>query len=968
MFALWALSAADNQEAVEVQQNKLSVSDIEPDKPTDEIADGDAKLEKKMNMGVGGYQVIPNFMVSHGAKKVEVNNREGCENVCDQHKDCHSFSYRAGDKRCFWSTYALHYDSKFAFFMKITKMDDMGRMKATGKYKRFDNIAYHEKGWRKLVSDQSGCEDLCNKMNRCGAYSYREYDQLCMMSGDSVKFDTDFTYYERNMPPPTDKKEMMLLEGKDDEEDVEKIPPAVIKESSLAKAARIITKKAQLGMKKIKKEAKEMEGEQHETDDTEAREERMRQQMSQSMIEREHKNAEIKKIENLNSETGRIKGKAASTAAEAREKATSRVQNAFQEGYKKAEAKNREPYEQQIREISTKGRKSMEEHTGKIDRVARMMEKKQKEKEKKETTQKEVKAKATETELKAKAVRRVKISSLKRYAADHVKHQTLRAKNEDKLKRILVIAEKRRKREKVRKELKIKKIALEKKKKQEKKVQDEKERKEKVTHEANVKEEERKHVEYARKRKEQSHKEIDKKEQIHKRKMKAEELKAKLEQAKRDAAELSEKHKEREAKIGQCEERRVKGQFVTYAYARTTTFTSAMSPSEKYGSEAEYNGMLRIQNGLGNKKQHAYLKFSANGNKIVDEDRDLMLGESNDMQEHIGKREVSPEAAVIDTSNNIVANAANDAIIQKSKAEYVARRRWVDRRRRWSVEPVVPDRRRDALASRRRELTERRRRSLTALETGVRKAVLKVFKFGGPAAKLVVKAVNCGWERSTLDYKGAAKLAVPESFESLRRELFSQSLLGIKEGEAQQLSAEDSAQTGYWGQRHNLLGDSGDDSRRRAGPSGRPPPVLPIPVPYTPDRRRYIDRRRRFPEPKARPGEHDPTAPPPSARRRRFVGQTAGTVYVPEGNNIWVSIALSANIIGVMRAADKMCFEVTGGGPTEPVILGSERSTNKPYLQLNVMGQSGARRRRCSQVVALEALTTPTSSSPSTTT
>ena len=36
----------------------------------------------------------------------------------------------------------------------------------------------------------------------------------------------------------------------------------------------------------------------------------------------------------------------------------------------------------------------------------------------------------------------------------------------------------------------------------------------------------------------------------------------------------------------------------------------------------------RVQNGLGNKKQRAYLKFSANGNKIVDESEEVMLGES----------------------------------------------------------------------------------------------------------------------------------------------------------------------------------------------------------------------------------------------------------------------------------------------------------------------------------------------------
>jgi len=318
----------------------------------------------------------------------------------------------------------------------------------------------------------------------------------------------------------------------------------------------------------------------------------------------------------------------------------------------------------------------------------------------------------------------------------------------------------------------------------------------------------------------------------------------------------------------------------------------------------------------------------------------------------------SSSAPVASTSENVVENAQNKEIILKSKVEYVARRRWVDRRRRWSVEPVVSDRRRDALASRRRELTQRRRRSITALETSIRKAQLKVFKFGGPAAKLEVKASNCNWERPTLNYGDASKLSVPESW---RRALRSQSLVEVGEGDTAELGEHDAAQFGYWGAQHHhkLLGDASDsandeDSRRRAVPSSRPPPVLPIPAPYMPDRRRYIDRRRRFPTPGEQPGEVDPTAPPPTARRRRFVGQTTGTVYVPEGNNIWVTIPLSANIIGVMRSVDRLCLEITGGGPTQPVILGSELSTNKPYLELNVVGQAGARRRRCSQQVALE--------------
>merc|ERR1711939_879407 len=299
---------------------------------------------------------------------------------------------------------------------------------------------------------------------------------------------------------------------------------------------------------------------------------------------------------------------------------------------------------------------------------------------------------------------------------------------------------------------KIQHIADQRAKKHEKLMSDEKERKEKVTHEANVKEEERKTVEVARKVKEQSHKEIAKKEHVNKRQLKAQEMEQKLENAKKGAAELNDKHKEHTVKVGKCEERRIKGQYITYAYARTTAFASAISPATRYGADSAYNGMLRVQNGLGRLKQSAYLKFSATGNKIVDESEVLL-------QESVSAK--GPISVAI--SNSVVDNAKNIAIIEKGKAQYVARRRWVDRRRRWAVEPVISERRRDPLASRRRELTERRRRSLAALESSVTKAVLKVFKFGGPAGKLEVRAVNCNFERGSLDWTTAQGLAVPES-------------------------------------------------------------------------------------------------------------------------------------------------------------------------------------------------------------
>ena len=44
---------------------------------------------------------------------------------------------------------------------------------------------------------------------------------MCNLAGDSVKYDTDFNYYERNMPPPHDPEEEKLISGDDEEEEGE---------------------------------------------------------------------------------------------------------------------------------------------------------------------------------------------------------------------------------------------------------------------------------------------------------------------------------------------------------------------------------------------------------------------------------------------------------------------------------------------------------------------------------------------------------------------------------------------------------------------------------------------------------------------------------------------------------------------------------------------------------------------------
>lgn len=267
----------------------------------------------------------------------------------------------------------------------------------------------------------------------------------------------------------------------------------------------------------------------------------------------------------------------------------------------------------------------------------------------------------------------------------------------------------------------------------------------------------------------------------------------------------------------------------------------------------------------------------------------------------------------------------------------------MDRRRRWAAPVVKAARRRSVLSSRRRALVARRRRSVN-LESAVMKATLKVFKFGGPASKLTVKTVSCSWKRATINWGNSGKLSLPEG---LRERVLAASLTEIQETSSVSLETYDAEQEGYW-------------ARRRRAKAKLPKIRIPIRRPYVPARRRYVDRRRRFRAPKALPKKASSSPPKPTSRRRRIQGKTAGTAFAPAQNNVWVAINLSPNMVGVMRSVDKMCFEISGGGPSQPVVLGSEKSTNKPYLILNVKSKGGSRRRRCSAVVALTALTKKT--------
>merc|ERR1711871_135769 len=163
----------------------------------------------------------------------------------------------------------------------------------------------------------------------------------------------------------------------------------------------------------------------------------------------------VKAIENMNMETGKIAGLRMVDVDETKAKATKRIQTAFQEGFQKGTSKNQDAYNKRVKEIADKGRKSAEEHAGKVTKMAKTLEKTGKEKEKKETTQKEMQVKEFKKEVNMKAMMKVRIDSIKKQAAFDMAADSKQAKNKDKLKIIEELRDKRIVREEIRKKEKI---------------------------------------------------------------------------------------------------------------------------------------------------------------------------------------------------------------------------------------------------------------------------------------------------------------------------------------------------------------------------------------------------------------------------------------------------------------------------------------------------------------------------------
>merc|ERR1719487_884271 len=135
------------------------------------------------------YSKIPGFKFNFDTKVAKVDNREGCEKVCNGQSTCKSYSWAENLKECEWSTSKMQYDPEFVFNFKPAN---------GGSYHQFPGLVYRATGWLKSEDKtESECAGLCDAAAACSAFSYRKVDSLCLLSGHAIGFDENFDYFEK---------------------------------------------------------------------------------------------------------------------------------------------------------------------------------------------------------------------------------------------------------------------------------------------------------------------------------------------------------------------------------------------------------------------------------------------------------------------------------------------------------------------------------------------------------------------------------------------------------------------------------------------------------------------------------------------------------------------------------------------------------------------------------------------------
>merc|ERR1711988_537503 len=160
------------------------------------VAEGEADSEveelKESKVTTLKYHKISGFALHASATTVKGKDITGCQAECTGQPSCRSFSYRAEDKTCLWSTDSLNFDPDFIMMTKAMHSNKK-------KYRVFQGLTYRSKGW--LKSDgktKKECEDLCTKSSSCKALSYRRKDMMCLLSGKGITYSPEFNYYEKS--------------------------------------------------------------------------------------------------------------------------------------------------------------------------------------------------------------------------------------------------------------------------------------------------------------------------------------------------------------------------------------------------------------------------------------------------------------------------------------------------------------------------------------------------------------------------------------------------------------------------------------------------------------------------------------------------------------------------------------------------------------------------------------------------
>lgn len=150
----------------------------------------------------GEYDEIPHFMYQGTPENVKT--RQECQKKCNEQKECRSYSWNAGKKKCHWATGSIRYGHFWNFFTKEYEINAFGQLKPTKEYFKFKGLfAVDEDENMQTFEDKSvdDCKGICDNDDKCESFSYHEGDNACLMGISKVEYKKGWKYFERNRPP-----------------------------------------------------------------------------------------------------------------------------------------------------------------------------------------------------------------------------------------------------------------------------------------------------------------------------------------------------------------------------------------------------------------------------------------------------------------------------------------------------------------------------------------------------------------------------------------------------------------------------------------------------------------------------------------------------------------------------------------------------------------------------------------------